>query len=240
MEGGRYDSKITRVWGGCGRTLGFLESGKRRSCLQLSSRPKHCQKSNEMNSSDFDGLISRLKAADEDAATQMVSLFETEIRRFIRFRLKSSRMKQLVESVDICQSVFAKFFVDLHREAVCPQSPDQLKALLMTMAKNKLVDKARYHQGGKRDIRRVETNGEIAMERVGCGTLSAASVLAEKEFLDRFRDLLSDDDRELVEARMHGESWADLASRTGTTADAMRHRVSRAIKDAAARLGQSV
>ncbi|TWU25272.1 RNA polymerase sigma factor [Novipirellula galeiformis] len=190
-----------------------------------------------MTSSDFDHLISRLKAADEHAAAQIVKSFETEIRRFIRFRLKTSRMKRLVESVDICQSVFAKFFVDLQREAVCPQSPDQLKALLMTMAKNKLVDKARYHQGGKRDIRRVEAEADIALQRTGDGYRTPASVLADHETLAQFRNHLSEEDRELVEARMQGEGWAELASRTGTTADAMRHRVSRAIKDAASKLG---
>ncbi|TWT84771.1 RNA polymerase sigma factor [Planctomycetes bacterium CA13] len=190
-----------------------------------------------MIDTEFDDLIRKLKKGDGLAASQLVAEYETEIRRYVRVRLRTSRMRRLIESVDICQSVFAKFFVDLKRETVCPQSPDQLRALLMTMAKNKLIDKARYNQADKRDIGAVEADGGMLLEQTSDASRSPSSVLADKELLEKFRGHLTEEERELIDARMEGTDWAEIATRCGTTGEAMRKRVMRSIEAAAKKIG---
>ena len=59
----------------------------------------------------FAEFIRRIRAGDEQAAMDLVVRYEPAIRRAVRVRLRDPRLRRLVESVDICQSVFASFFV---------------------------------------------------------------------------------------------------------------------------------
>ncbi|MBI3466204.1 MAG: hypothetical protein HY000_24585 [Planctomycetes bacterium] len=56
----------------------------------------------------FREMIRRVRAGDEDAATELVRQYEPEIRREVRMRLTDPRLRRGIESVDICQSVFRK------------------------------------------------------------------------------------------------------------------------------------
>ena len=73
--------------------------------------------------SAFRDLIRRVRAGDEDAAKEIVRIYEPAIRREARVRLVDPRLRRLFDSMDICQSVFASFFVRAamgqyeHREA---------------------------------------------------------------------------------------------------------------------------
>src|SRR5262249_8797908 len=59
----------------------------------------------------FEDLIRRVRAGDQDAATELVRRYEDSIRRAVRFRLADTRLVRVLDSMDICQSVFASFFV---------------------------------------------------------------------------------------------------------------------------------
>ena len=59
----------------------------------------------------FEDLIRRVRAGDQDAAADLVKRYEPAIRRAVRFRLTDTRLMRVLDSMDICQSVFASFFV---------------------------------------------------------------------------------------------------------------------------------
>ena len=59
----------------------------------------------------FEELIRRVRAWDQDAATELVRRYEPAIRRAVRFRLADARLGGLFDSMDICQSVLGSFFV---------------------------------------------------------------------------------------------------------------------------------
>jgi len=59
----------------------------------------------------FAEFIRRVRAGDERAAAELVERYEPAIRRAVRVRLRDPRLRRLIESVDICQSVLATFFV---------------------------------------------------------------------------------------------------------------------------------
>src|SRR5262249_31129664 len=59
----------------------------------------------------FGDFLRRLRAGDEQAAVELVQRYERVIRREARLRLTDPRLGRLVDSVDICQSVLASFFV---------------------------------------------------------------------------------------------------------------------------------
>ncbi|MBV8676698.1 MAG: hypothetical protein JO355_05950 [Planctomycetaceae bacterium] len=59
----------------------------------------------------FAEFIRRIRAGDKRAAAELVERYEPVLRRVVRVRLRNPRLRRLIESVDICQSVFASFFV---------------------------------------------------------------------------------------------------------------------------------
>src|SRR5438128_10189620 len=61
--------------------------------------------------SSFRDLINRVRARDEQAAAELVRLYEPTIRIAIRVRLSDPALRRLLDSMDICQSVLANFFV---------------------------------------------------------------------------------------------------------------------------------
>src|SRR5207253_5181912 len=78
----------------------------------------------------FRDLIRRVRAGDEAAAAELVQHYEPYIRRAVRVRLVDPRLKRLVDSVDVCQSVLASFFVRAALGQYDLETPEQLLKLL--------------------------------------------------------------------------------------------------------------
>src|SRR5262249_59760573 len=97
----------------------------------------------------FGALMARLRAGAGAAATQLVQTYEKEIRRTIRLKLTDPRLRRTLDSMDICQSVLGNFFVRATAGQFDIDTPEQLLRLLMTMARNKLIDTARMEQAGR-------------------------------------------------------------------------------------------
>src|SRR5262245_59779395 len=60
--------------------------------------------------SAFEELMRHVRAGDEEAAAELVRRYESKIRRVVRFNL-DSRLQRHFDSMDVCQSVLASFFV---------------------------------------------------------------------------------------------------------------------------------
>ena len=89
-----------------------------------------------------------MRAGDAQAAADLVRRYEPAIRRAARVRLVDTRLNRLLDSMDICQSVMASFFVRTALGQYELETPEQLLKLLATMTRNKLASqaKARRHQ----------------------------------------------------------------------------------------------
>src|SRR5438132_1751420 len=101
------------------------------------------------------------------------------------------------------------------------------------MARNKLASAARRQSQQKRDHRR-DAGGGADLAQVPARGHSPSELVAGKELLERFHALLDREERQLVELRGQGLSWADIAERLGGTAQARRMQLARAIE----RVGQ--
>ena len=106
----------------------------------------------------FADFVARIRAGDEQAAAELVRQFEPLIRREIRMQLDDHRLSRLFDSMDICQSVLASFFLRTAAGEYDLERPEQLVGLLVTMARNKLASAARRENRECRDHRR--RNGE--------------------------------------------------------------------------------
>lgn len=186
---------------------------------------------------DFEDLMSRVRAGDQDAATELVRQYEPEVRRFIRFRLSSPSIRRFVDSLDISQSVMAKFFVQMSEGNLELNNPAQLRSLLLAIARNNLYDQVRRQHAGRRDGRRLEADGERKLDIVPDAHPTPSNALQVKELVGLLQEGLSDEERLLVDQRLGGKPWLELADDLGSSPDALRKRMARALDRVSKKLG---
>jgi RNA polymerase sigma factor (sigma-70 family) len=184
----------------------------------------------------FHELILRVRMGDEPAAALLVQRYEPAIRRAVRFRLTDPRLRRTCDSLDVCQSVLASFFVRLALGQYEFETPEDLIRLLGSMARNKIVDKGR----------RVEREGQ-ADQRVPLAELPETALasregtpsqkLVVQELIQEARRRLSPEERQLLEWREQGLEWDDIAGRVGDPPETLRKRLARASALVARQLG---
>lgn len=184
----------------------------------------------------FTELIRRIRAGDEQAAFELVRCYEPLIRRQIRLHLEDQRLSRLFDSMDVCQSVLKSFFFRTAAGEYDLESAEQLQRLLVRMARNKLASAARHQHSQRRDNRRA-AGGAKQLEGIAADTPSPSQVVAGRELLERFRQSLNDEERQVVELRSQGLAWADIAATLGGTAQARRMQLARAVERVARELG---
>lgn len=182
-----------------------------------------------MNGNDnFSELFERVCRGDSDAACVIVRRYESAIRVAVRTRLSDPALRRQLDSMDVCQSVLASFFIRAATGAYDLHEPRQLVALLVKMAQNKLAMHARSQYRQRRDIRRSHESFREPQRLVSSSPEPIRHV-AGKELLNRALDMMSTETRGIAERRMTGESWSDIASDIGGTPDARRKQYERAV-----------
>jgi RNA polymerase sigma-70 factor (ECF subfamily) len=184
----------------------------------------------------FEELIRRVRAGDEEAAAVLVRHYEPYIRRTVRFRLADARLGNLLESMDICQSVLASFFVRAASGQFELKTPAQLLNLLATMARNKLTSQARKQHAKRREGRRLTSGVELEGHVVATDA-SPSRQIAVRDLLQEVHRRLSADERRILELRNNGCDWATTAAEIGGNPEALRRKLSRALDRVAEQLG---
>jgi RNA polymerase sigma-70 factor (ECF subfamily) len=179
----------------------------------------------------FDELMSRVRAGDPDAATELVRHYEADIRLEIRVRLRiqDGRVRRMLDSMDIAQSVLASFFVGVAAGRFAPRHPQQLLGLFVTMARNKLLSQVRRQRRQKRDARRGESFDAFVHD-VSAGGESPSQIVSGQELLGEVRKRLSVEERRLAELRGDGQPWTAIATELGGTAEGRRKQLERAFE----------
>jgi RNA polymerase sigma factor (sigma-70 family) len=180
--------------------------------------------------SEYSEFIRRIRDGDELAAEELVRRYEPEIRLEVRgwLRLRNPALRRVFDSMDICQSVLASFFARAALGEFDMDEPSQLIRLLVGMARNKVAEQARHHQRQRRDVRRVG-DGDVQME-IGAATDETPSRLVSgRELLQKFRELLGDEERRIAELRAQGSDWSAVAAQLGGTPDGRRKQLARAV-----------
>lgn len=186
----------------------------------------------------FTELMSRVQAGDPDAATELIAHYEPEIRLEVRIRLRlqDKRVRRLLDSMDITQSVLASFFAGVAAGRFAPETPQQLLGLLVAMTRNKLLSHVRHQRQQRRDLRRARPLDAAAHEVQAPGE-TPSQLAAGKEILAEFRKRLTDEERLLADRRCQGQAWAEIAAELGGTAEGRRKQLERAFARVAQELG---
>jgi RNA polymerase sigma factor (sigma-70 family) len=189
-----------------------------------------------MAESNIAEFVKRIRAGDEQAAAELIQRYEPLVRREIRLRMSDPRINRVLDSMDICQSVMASFFV----QAACGryelEEPGQLIKLLVGMARNKLASAARKHRAKRRDGRRLVPDAVDEMDPPG-GMATPSQIASGKELLHEVQRRLSEEERELAHWRAQGRPWDEIAAEMGGTPDGRRVQLARALDRVSLELG---
>jgi RNA polymerase sigma factor (sigma-70 family) len=175
----------------------------------------------------FDEMLRRVREGDEQATAEMMRQYAPEVRRFIRYRLTSGHLRRFLDSLDVCQSVFANFFLRLAEGQFELRTPEQVQRLLRVMAGNRLLDHHRRQTAARRAADAVPLG-----ETVDLPNDSAADptrTVEARDLVEALRARLSADERRILDVWMQGEDWPEVARQLGSTAEAVRKRFTRAI-----------
>jgi RNA polymerase sigma factor (sigma-70 family) len=184
----------------------------------------------------FRDLIRRVRERDADAAEELVRRYENAIRRVVRIHLRDTRMRRVLDSMDICQSVLASFFVRTALGQYELDSPEQLLNLLTSITRNKLANQANRLRARRRDIRRDAAIGDEAAFLPDLASDPSEQASA-REILEKVRDRLNPQERYLAEQRALGRAWKELADEVGGTDVALRKKLTRALDRVMTELG---
>jgi DNA-directed RNA polymerase specialized sigma24 family protein len=178
----------------------------------------------------FEQWLVRIREGDPAAASELVVSFTPVLRRVVRVRLARLRLVRLVDPLDICQAVLGSFFARVTAGWPPVESADQLTALLVTIARNKIRDEARRHTAVCRDHRRVAPGGaEDRLDQAEARDPTPSTVVAWKELYEQALRHLATDERTLLEERLAGRTWSTIAADRGAPACVLRQKLHRAV-----------
>jgi RNA polymerase sigma factor (sigma-70 family) len=172
----------------------------------------------------FPDLVARVRAGDQAAAEELVRRYEPEIRRAVRVRLTDPNLRRAVDSADICQSVLGTFFVRLAAGQFEFEDSTQLVKLLARMVRNKVIDHA-----NKPANRRTRSADDGVLEDAAERRETPSQLATGAELLAEANRLMTAEEKTLADARADGRSWQEIAAAAGTTADAARKKLERAL-----------
>jgi RNA polymerase sigma-70 factor (ECF subfamily) len=181
-------------------------------------------------------LLDRVRAGDQQAATELVRRYEPALRRLVRLRLRNRQLRRLIDSSDVCQAVLLRFFVRVATGPSDIDRPEQVLKLLATMARTQVVNAALHQQAAKRDCRRIAEGRAEDRDRPARGS-SPSEHAAAAELLDKARHLLAPDEWRLLQLRKEGREWAEIARQLGGTAEGVRKQLARAVARVTRALG---
>jgi RNA polymerase sigma-70 factor (ECF subfamily) len=184
----------------------------------------------------FAELIRHVRSGDGDAAAELVRRYEPAIRRVVRVHLRDPRLRRVLDSTDVCQSVLASFFVRANLGQYELDTPEHLLRLLASIARNKVTNQAHKQRAGRRDYRREQAIG--AKEALLRDPQSdPGQQVAARELLQKVRERLTDDERRLAEQRGRGDSWAEIAAANAGSPEGLRKKLARALDRVMQELG---
>ena len=183
----------------------------------------------------FTALLQRVCAGDQAAAIDLVRRYEPAIRRVVRLQLRDPRLRRILDSMDVCQSVMASFFLRAATGQYDLNHPAQLLRLLAVMARNKVASQARSSYVTRRE-------SPFFAEEDACAAALAPGPgpdhqAAWKDFLQEVRDRLSNDERRLADRRAERREWTEIATELGGSPEALRKQLAGALDRVSHQLG---
>jgi DNA-directed RNA polymerase specialized sigma24 family protein len=170
-----------------------------------------------------------LRSGDGRAVEQLLRQLDPILRRIIRLRLTDGRLRRLMDTTDIVQSLLKNFLYQSENDHPAAPGSDGLCAYLAAAVHHKICTKTRKerrHAGSLPD---------------GWEPLSPEPPPAQhvegQDFRQEVRGRLPEPARRLFDLKVQGFTWAEVAEQAGGHPDALRMRLRRAVATALGELG---
>ena len=172
---------------------------------------------------DLRDLLARIRRGEEDAARELLTRYEAQVRLVVRRQLPKL-LRTRFDSLDFLQSVWGSFFRRVQGGVDELEDPRNLVAFLARAARNKVIDEYRRAASLKGDLRREEPLcDDEGRPRDLAAHLDTASQVAEaNETIGRMRELLPDDRREIVDLKAQGLSSKEIGEHLGLSERTVR------------------
>jgi len=171
---------------------------------------------NENDDGEIAQFLARIQAGDEEAARELLTRYEAEVRLVVRRQLPRL-LRSRFDSLDFLQSVWGSFFRKVRNGPAEFEDSRHLVAFLARAAKNKVIDEYRRAASRKQDMHREEplwVDGNRPKELPS--EVDSPSELAQaREVYGRLRDLVPEERRSIVELKVQGLSSKDIGIRLG-------------------------
>lgn len=191
-----------------------------------------------LNEAEFQELLEKVRAGDEEAATILVDCFEPLLHRQARLHLTDPLLREVVDSLDICQSVMRNFFARVTEGEFHLEHPNQLIRLLAVMAKNKVINHAR--SGWRRQKSGTNNLDSQSLDQLSYLDFEPSRHAAARELIRLAEQSLSEEEQKVVELRFAGWTWTEIAEQMGGKPDTIRRRHARVIERLSRRLGTTL
>lgn len=182
---------------------------------------------------EFEQLIERVRAGSQDAAWELVDKYGRDVQRFVR-RSLHQRLRAKFDSLDFVQIVWGSFFRAPDRLQGMEKA-EQLVAYLATLAKYKVLTEVRRRlQTAKYDLNR-EAGGDesrLAPDENSSPIPTPSAVAIAKERWDQLLAGQSDRDRQIVELRLQGITYEEIAETLHIHERTARKTIERLLKKA--------
>ena len=201
------------------------------------TRTRHAENKDIAEDAEFAEFLLRIRGGDAQAAEELVRRYESLIRREVRLKLQDPSLHRVLDSVDICQSVMASFFVRAAAGQYDLNQPLQLLRLLISHGTQQSAPRPLViNEPSGATIAALGALGVEEIDPAGrAGTPSR--VVEAKELLSLVREKLNEEERRLADLRSQGHEWTAIAAEMGGTADGRRMQLARALDRVMRELG---
>ena len=183
----------------------------------------------EEDADDLPRFLARIRAGDDEAARELLTRYEPEVRLVVRRQLPKL-LRSRFDSLDFLQSVWGSFFRRVRSAPTDFEDGRHLVAFLAKAAKNKVIDEYRRAASQKQDMRREESlagpDGGRAGELPDGGDSPGELAEAREAFL-RLREMLPEGRHAILDLKAKGLSSREVGAKLGLS----ERTVQRVIED---------
>jgi RNA polymerase sigma-70 factor (ECF subfamily) len=166
----------------------------------------------------FDDLLARLRAGDNEAATQVFNRFAHRLIGLARVRL-DQRLRQKVDPEEVVQSVYKSFFIRFAEGQFDLRTWDNLWALLTVLTVRKCGHRIEYFHAARRDVRGEVTPRPADESRSSWEAIAREPTPVEAalltELVDQLMNALEPRHREIVALTLQGHGPPEVSAQVG-------------------------
>lgn len=182
-----------------------------------------------MSAEAGDDLLARLARGDVDAAESLFATYAPFLRAVVRCHL-SDPVRAKLDSADVVQSVWVQVVRQLGRDGWQVSDENQLKGLLATIARRRLVTRIRNHA---RSIGGDQSPTANLEELTDARHPRPSEVAQANDLWAKLLDLCPPDHHPVLELKRQGLPLAEIAKRTGLHEGSVRRILRRLSRDLA-------